>query len=245
MIMGRKVEHHAHVADAGREGAEPGRLDLEDATELAGGEPTTQLADGRVEALDVPDRQEATRPLRRGDHGLRLLAIRRDGLLDQHVRAGCERIEGHLAVERGGRHDAHQVELLFGEHRRRVGVAAGRTPGRRPAQRFGIRVGDRQQVDVGEHLVVDAHVVAAHHPQAHDRGAQARRVAVGRRGARSHGGPPHARRAAPAAIGPSSAAVSLTAAMTASTSASDSAGCTGMLTTCPVSVSVTGKCCSP
>ena len=47
--------------------------------------------------------------------------------------------------------------------------------------------------------------------------------------------------AAPTSSGPRSAAVSFTAPMTVLTSPSESDGCTGMLTTCSVSRSVTGK----
>ncbi len=229
-VVWRKVDHHADIADPRREGPEARRLDLEDAAQLARIEPAAQLADRGVEALDVPDGQQLPRVTGRGDHLLRLLAGRGDRLLDQDVGARLECGQGNGQVERGRRHDAHEVELLLGEHRAGVGVAARRASRRRSAQRLAVRVRHGHELDAG-HVAQDADVVATHHPEPHDPGAQDAPVrhAVTR----------------PASIGPSSAAVSLTAAITASTSASVSDGWTGMLSTSAVSRSVTGTATSP
>ena len=81
-----QIQNHSHVPDASREGAQPRRLDLKDATKLPSREPATQLADGGIESLDVPDGQQQPSVLGCSDHRFCVGTVRGDGLLDQDVR---------------------------------------------------------------------------------------------------------------------------------------------------------------
>ncbi len=218
-VVWREVHDHADVPDASRERPQAGRVHLEDASQLTIGQTPAQLADCGVEPLDVPNGEHPAGIASRLDHARRLFPGGGNGLLDEHVHTRGECGERHREVQAGGGDDADEVELLLGEHPRRVVEAARATALRRPFDRIGVGIGDGNQLHAGDGLVPDAHVIAPHHAEADDPGAQG--AALRRR---------HPA-AAPTSSGPSSAAVSLTAPMTVLTSSSESDGCTGMLTT--------------
>ena len=171
-IVWSEVDDDPDVADPRRERAEPRGADLEDAAELPPPKSAAQLADRRIEALDVADGQHS--PGRGGglDHRLGLLAGRRDRLLDEHVGARAKRRERRREVEAGRRDDADEVELLLRQHPLRVLEPASATPGGCVSTGAWIGIGDRDQVDPVDELVPDPDVVAAHHPQTHHAGAQ-------------------------------------------------------------------------
>ena len=152
--------------------------DLEDATQLSFGEASPQLHDGGIEALHVSDAQHPAGGRGGVHHRLRLSAIGGDRLLHQHVRTGAQGGDRQLAVQRGRRGNADQVELLGGQHGQRVGVAAaaGGLGGAR--QDVGPRIGGGHELDAGQRRP-DAGVVLAHAAQADDAGAQCGTAAVG------------------------------------------------------------------
>ena len=93
-----------------------------------------------------------------------------------------------------------------GQHARRVVEAPRPAAGGGTGHGRGVRIGHGHEIHAVDGLVPHANVVAAHHAQADHGGAQAP-SRVGHRGL-------------PASIGPSSAAVSLTAPTTVATSSS-------------------------
>jgi hypothetical protein len=74
-------------------------------------------------------------------------------------------------VQAGGRHDADEVESLFGEHSLSIFVSPRLASGRCTLDGSWIRVGNRHEFDVVDRFIPHAHVVTAHHPEADDAGA--------------------------------------------------------------------------
>ncbi len=67
--------------------------------------------DRGVEALEVPDLQDALHACGERDQLARLGRGLGDRLLDQHVGAGLEEVAGDGEVRRRGRDDAHRIDL--------------------------------------------------------------------------------------------------------------------------------------
>ena len=90
--------------------------DIRSTSTKRGGEPQRQqLLDGGIVELDMPHRQDDTPGRGRRDQGVRLVEIRRDRLLHQHVNARLDQTRRHVQVI-DGRHrddgDIHDVPNL-------------------------------------------------------------------------------------------------------------------------------------
>ena len=83
----------------------------EDAADAPVGDQLLELADRRVEALDVADHQLDAGRASGGGHAQAVLQRGGDRLLDEHVLARGDRVERDLGVLRGGRRDADRVDV--------------------------------------------------------------------------------------------------------------------------------------
>ena len=105
-----------------------------------------ERADGRVEALEMPDLQHAAAAHRQLEQRLALLDRRGERLLDQDVDAGLEQVARHRVVTRGRHRDAGAVdpagERAVIRQRRHAERLAHRPRARR------VDVDDRRQLDL-------------------------------------------------------------------------------------------------
>ena len=97
-----------------------------------------------VEALQMADLQDAPRAARRLDQALALRDGRGHRLLDQHVRAGLEKLPGDRVVQRGRRDDAHRLDAA--QKLAIVGVRRHAELGGHRRARRGRRIGDADEL---------------------------------------------------------------------------------------------------
>ena len=163
-VVDHQVEHHVDVDAALLEAGEALAFDVQRLAERGG-----ERAERRVEALQVPHRQQRAALPRRGEQRVGLGERRGDGLFHQHVHARLEERQRHVAVLRRGHRDAHEVHAA--RERARVLVRRAAVLGRDALRARGVGVDHRHELHArggGELLGVELAEVA--HP--HDGGAQ-------------------------------------------------------------------------
>ena len=138
--------------------------------EPAAADDLAELADDRVEPLDVADGDLHARVGRRLEHLASLEERARDRLLDEHVLLHLHELENDVAVGRRRSRNNRCIEVDRPEARdvvveRRV---AGGSRGRRPLRR---RVDDTDELEVGR-LAREAEVIAAHAADAQEDDAE-------------------------------------------------------------------------
>ena len=108
-IVDHEVEDDVDVEGPRGEDAEPVRLEEHGLVELREGS-----GDGRVEALEMTDGDDATLRLRQGEDVVGLGEGGGKGLLDEYVEAGEEKLLGDGGVMDGGNADGRGVEGKVG-----------------------------------------------------------------------------------------------------------------------------------
>ena len=167
MSCDREVLDDADVGDAGRERTLASRGDLVDLAELAGRDAPAQLLQRRVEALDVPDGADEPARLERLGHLAALLDGLGDRLLDQRVHAGLGELQAASWWNRVGiattamSMPAAMSASTSGRIASSPATPCGSPPGSATATRS-------TPGELAEH----AGVVAAHHAEAEQPGAQ-------------------------------------------------------------------------
>ena len=104
--MDHQVEDDVDVERAGCEDAEPVGLKEHGTVEVR-----QKSLDGGVEALQMPDLENAVFRLGHGDEAVGFGEGAGDGLLDQDMEAGCECVQRDGGVGAGGGADGDSVEL--------------------------------------------------------------------------------------------------------------------------------------
>ena len=138
-VVDHEIEHHVHVRAALAVGREAVALDEARRVQIRlGGQ------DRCVEALEMPDLQDAPGMGGKRDQLARLGGRLGDRLLDQHVRAGGEEVACDREVRRRRRDDAHRIDRteqarVRGERRDVQLRADGRA-------RRGVRIDDRHEL---------------------------------------------------------------------------------------------------
>ena len=120
------------------------------------GETLGQLADGRREALDMPDLEDDAGTLGARDKIVGGGAVDRDRLFDEDVHAGIEEIAGNRVVEAGRNCDRHGIDLA--DQRAVVGEGLGAGLGGIALGTGTVGIGDGDQNGTGMPGIV-AHMV--------------------------------------------------------------------------------------
>ena len=172
-VVDHEVHDHGVVLDARHEGPEAPRLDEDGPLD-----DLSQLLNGPVEALHVPDVENPVGLARDAEQLLGLLEGRRHRLLDEHVRPRLEQVARRLEVaigRHGDRREVDQARELPVARERGDAVRSGDAPclGQ-------IRVDDAHEIHAPE-LGEGKNMILPHVPRADDGAADAR---VGRWGHR-------------------------------------------------------------
>ncbi len=165
--MDHEIEHHVHIGAAVLERSEPRGLE-----KTRHGQNGLQGLHGGVEALQVADLQHASRAPRHLDQSLALRDGRGHGLLDEHVRAGLEKIARNGVMLGRRRDDAHGIDAA--QKLAIIGVRRDLEFGSHGLPRLGRGIGDADQLRVRRLsiflCVKSAEVADADHGSAHYRG---------------------------------------------------------------------------
>ena len=156
------------------------RRDEVDVPELAGLDQAADHVDRRAVEEGVAGHQHDAGVVREGHQLERLVARRRERLLDEDVLPAAQRQRGERMMCRDGRRDHERVDVRIVEHVPELGRARHRRiAARKLRQRVGAPVAQPLDLDVLD-LVQVAHEVRAPVAEAHDRHADAHAVPPGR-----------------------------------------------------------------
>ena len=161
-VVDHQIEHHGDVVGAIRVGAVAAGLQDHD---LLSGHHLQQLAEGRVEAFDMPHLQQLAGAFGGFDQLGGLLLGRGDRLLDQHMHARLQAGQADAMVQQGGHGDADRLHLR--EHRAVIGEPAAAELLHRQGAALLIRIGHADQLGIPQQAQ-HASVMPAHVPDADD-----------------------------------------------------------------------------
>src|SRR6266581_2122509 len=165
-VVRGEIDDRADVADARRERALAPGMDLEDAAHLAGIEALFELADRRVETLDVADGEHRALSPRCGHELLCLVQVGRDRLFHEHMQAVLDGCEADLEVMPGRHRDDDRVEAALVEQLA-IGPIADQPPLPGPGHGFVGRVAHGHELGLAD-AIEYAGAPAPHHAAADD-----------------------------------------------------------------------------